>query len=212
MRVEERLPHLIPHLTDDQLMETYVLASAESTEKEDRHLVACGPCKARFDELAGVLDQMRADAVREADTIFTGERLHDQRDRILRRLERLGHPAEVLLFPSRASQHPVVQRVLGPARRWIAAAAAAGLAAGLFLGFAMDRRVMLATAGHDRMLQAPVNADAMAWSRLANDSRDDQILTEIEDALTGPRRVLELRALDIMTTPPELQEASFDFR
>ncbi len=40
--------------------------------------------------------------------------------------------------------------------------------------------------------------------------RDEQMLTDIEDALTSPsRRVHELRALDAMTTPPELQEASF---
>ena len=31
-------------------------------------------------------------------------------------------------------------RMLGPARRWVAGAAAAGLAAGVFLGFAMDRQ------------------------------------------------------------------------
>ena len=142
MRSEERLAklgntHLSPHLSDDQLMEAYVLAGAE----EDAHLSVCRPCKVRFDDLVRLLQQVHEDAVREADSVFTADQLHEQRDRILRRIERHGHPAEVVIFPHRATGHAAVQRVLGPARRWVAGAAAAGLAAGLFLGFAMDRRM-----------------------------------------------------------------------
>jgi hypothetical protein len=36
--------------------------------------------------------------------------------------------------------------------------------------------------------------------------QDEQILTDIEDVLTGPHRLLEMRVLDDMTTPPELQK------
>lgn len=194
----------LPHLSDDQLMESYVLAC------DHQHLAECDQCRARFDDLARALEQIREDAVREADAVFTNERLHEQRDRILRRLERQGHPAEVLLFPGHSAQHPVVRRVLGPARRWVAGAAAAGLAAGLFLGFAMDRRASSGAAS--RLLQAPAGAETIAHARYVADSRDEQILMEIEDALDGPRRVLELRAIDVMTTPPELQEASLDIR
>jgi hypothetical protein len=192
------------HLDDVQLMETYVLAS------DHAHLAECGQCKARFEELAISLEQMRDDAVSEADSVFTAEKLHEQRDRILRRLERQGHPAEVLPFPSRSTQYPGVHRVLGPARRWIAGAAAAGMAAGLFLGFAMDHRAG-STAGN-RIFPPSMGPEAMVWTRADVDGRDEQILSEIEDALMGPRRVLELRALDVMTTPPELQEASLDIR
>jgi hypothetical protein len=194
----------LPHLGDDHLMECNVLAS------DHQHLAECGRCKARFDDLARALEQIREDALHEADAVFTNERLHDQRDRILRRIERQGHPAEVLLFPGRAAQHPVVRRVIGPARRWVAGAAAAGLAAGLFLGFAMDRRASAGAADH--LLQAPAGAEVIARARYVADSRDEQILWEIEDALAGPRRLLELRAIDVMTTPPELQEASLDIR
>lgn len=161
------------------------------------------------DDFTRALEQVRDEAIREADAVFTADRLHNQRERILRRLERLGHPAEVLLFPGRSS-HPVVRRVLGPARRWVAGAAAAGLAAGLFLGFVMDHRVPSPVG--NRVLQAPAITEAMAWPRHTSDLGDDEILTEIEDVLAGPRRVNELRALDIMTTPPELQEASFDLQ
>ena len=89
-------PHEGAHLSDDQLMETYVLTG------DSRHLTACPECRARYDELAGALEQIRGDAVREADAVFTAERLHEQRDRILRRLERQGHLAEVLMFPRRS--------------------------------------------------------------------------------------------------------------
>jgi hypothetical protein len=116
----------------------------------------------------------------------------------------------VLLFPSGPAQHAVVRRVLGPARRWVAGAAAAGLAAGLFLGFAMDHRS--ASQLGDRFLPTAAPAETSARARLVVDSRDEQLLSDIEDSLVGPRRVLELRALDLMTTPPELQEASLDIR
>ena len=192
------------HLSDDQLLESYVLAS------DHHHLAECGQCKVRFDELAQTFEQVRETAVNEADRVFTSAKLHEQRERILRRLERQGHPAEVLLFPSGPAQHAVVRRVLGPARRWVAGAAAAGLAAGLFLGFAMDHRTVSPLG--DRFLQAPSTADSSARARLVVDSGDEQLLSDIEDSLVGPRRVLELRALDLMTTPPELQEASLDIR
>jgi hypothetical protein len=188
------------HLTDDQLIESYVLAT------ENSHLAACGPCRARFDDLAAALQHVREDAVRQADNVFTAERLHEQRDRIIRRLERHGHPAEVVMFPVR-SNHPV-QRVFGPARRWVAAAAAGGLAAGMFLGFAMDRRTHYAAI--DRAVQQSASGAASAgWQAHARrDATDDQFFTEIDNALMGPR-ALGLRAIDAMTTPDEIREASY---
>lgn len=187
---------LAPHLTDDQLMETYVVAG------DDRHLESCRECRARYDEIVHALEQVRDDVVSEADHVFTAERLHEQRDRIMRRLERHGHPAEVVMFPTRAASHPAV-RVLGPARRWIAGAAAAGLAAGVFLGFAMDRRTHYTTL--QQTVQPPTSAAAAAWQAEARD--DQQFFTEI-DALMGSRAI-ELRAIDAMTTPVEIREASY---
>lgn len=200
MRSEPRIaPITCTHLSDDQLMETYVLAG------ENRHLAVCRPCKARFDELVRALEQMREDAIHEADQVFTAERLHHQRDRIVRRLERQGHPADVVLFPARASAHPVV-RVLGPARRWVAAAAAAGMAAGLFLGFAVDRRTHYGAVAP--ALQTA--ATAAAWQ--AAIATDDQFFSEIDAALVSSRARemrTELRAIDAMTTPVEIREASY---
>lgn len=193
------------HLNDDELMESYVLAS------EGGHLSACPECHARYDALTRVFEQIRTEAVNEADAVFTDARLHEQRDRILRRLGRLGHPADVLMFPNRIGSHASASRLLGPARNWVAGAAAAGLVAGLLLGLAVDRRVGSISA--DRGLKP---SDAVAWQRASAEpalAQDEQILLEIEDLVTGPHRLVEMRVLDDMTTPPELQkEASVVLR
>jgi len=191
--------HLTAHLSDDQLMETCVLAG------DNRHLDVCRQCKARFDNLVRSLEQIHEAVVDEADSVFTGERLHDQRDRIMRRIERHDHPAEVVAFPHhRVPSQPAVHRMLGPARRWVAGAAAAGLAAGVFLGFAMDRsqirafnQAQQAKAGTSLALQA---------------AADDQFFIDIDEALIGSR-VREMRpdlgAIDLMTTPLEIREVSY---
>jgi hypothetical protein len=179
-------------------MEAYVLAS------ENGHLAGCRQCRTRFDEMVASLQQAVENAVREADAVFTPERLHEQRDRIMRRIERHDHPAEVVRFPSRPASHPAVRRVLGPARRWVAGAAAAGLAAGMFLGFTMDRRMHYAAL--DQALKQSASGAAIAWQ--AAEEHEQDFLVEIEDALMGSR-ANELRAIDTMTTPVEIREASY---
>ncbi len=188
------------HLTDDELMETCVL------DGENRHLAVCKPCKARFDELVRSLQLMQDAALREADAAFTADRLHDQRDRIMRRIERHDHPAEVVAFPhQRVPSHATtVQRMLGPARRWVAGAAAAGLAAGLFLGFAMDRSSHLRAV--DRATQQSNRTLALQAAA------DDQFFIEIDEALVDSRsREMrpDLSAIDVMTTPLEIREVSY---
>jgi hypothetical protein len=186
------------HLADDQLVESYVLAD------ENSHIAGCRQCQARYDELVRALHHVREDANREADQVFTSERLHEQRDRILRRIERHDHPGEIVAFPNRTASHPAVQRVLGPARRWIAGAAAAGRAAGMFLGFTMDRRMHETTV--TQTTARPASTTAVVWQ--AAEERDSDFFIEIDDALLGSRTV-ELRAIDAMTTPVEIREASY---
>jgi hypothetical protein len=192
--------HVTTHLSDDQLMEAYVLAG------DNRHLAVCRPCKTRFDDLVRSLQQMQEAAVVEADSAFTAERLHDQRDRIMRRIERHDHPAEVVAFPhQRVPSHPAVHRILGPARRWVAGAAAAGLAAGVFLGFAMDRSQLRAIDGAAQQSKSNTSLALQATA-------DDQFFIDIDEALIGSR-VREMRpdlsAIDIMTTPLEIREVSY---
>jgi hypothetical protein len=186
-------------LSDDQLMETYVLAG------DNRHLAICRPCQTRFDDLVRSLQQMHEAAVADADNAFTAERLHDQRDRIMRRIERHDHPAEVVAFPhQRVPTHPAV-RIFGPARRWVAGAAAAGLAAGVFLGFAMDR-------SHLRTMDRAVQQSKSDTSLALQAAADDQFFIDIDEALVGSR-VREMRpdlsAIDLMTTPLEIREVSY---
>ena len=188
------------HLTDDELMETCVL------DGDNRHLAGCKPCRARFDELVRSLELMQDAALQEADAAFTADRLHDQRDRIMRRIERRDHPAEVVAFPhQRVPSHvTTVQRMLGPARRWVAGAAAAGLAAGLFLGFAVDRSSHLRAV--DRAMQQSNRTLALQAAA------DDQFFIEIDEALVDSRaREMrpDLSAIDVMTTPLEIREVSY---
>jgi hypothetical protein len=188
------------HLTDDELMETCVL------DGDNRHLAGCKPCRARFDELVRSLELMQDAALQEADAAFTADRLHDQRDRIMRRIERHDHPAEVVAFPQqRVPSHvTTVQRMLGPARRWVAGAAAAGLAAGLFLGFAVDRSSHLRAV--DRAMQQSNRILALQAAA------DDQFFIEIDEALVDSRaREMrpDLSAIDVMTTPLEIREVSY---
>lgn len=194
--------HVAGHLSDDQLMEICVLAG------DNRHLAACRQCKARFDELVRSLQQMHDTAVREADTAFTAERLHNQRERIMRRIERHDHPAEVVAFPHhQVPSHPSVHRMLGPARRWVASAAAAGLAAGVFLGFAMDRSTHVRTI--DQAMQQVTPTTALALQQAA---ADDQFFIDIDEALVGSRaRDMrpDLSAIDLMTTPLEIRDISY---
>lgn len=192
---------LTAHLSDDQLMEISVLAG------DNRHLAACLHCKSRFDEIVRSLQQIHDAAIHEADAAFTAERLHDQRDRIMRRIERHDHPAEVVVFPHQhASSRPAVHRILGPARRWVASAAAAGLAAGVFLGFAMDRST------HLRAIDQAVQQSKAATSLALQTTGDDQFFNEIEEALVGSRaRDMrpDLGAIDLLTTPLEIRDISY---
>lgn len=191
---------LTTHLSDDQLIESYVLAG------DNDHLAVCAPCKGRFDELVRALQQVQVAAIDDADDAFSVERLHDQRDRIMRRIERHDHPAEVVAFPhQRVPSHPSVTRILGPARRWVAGAAAAGLAAGVFLGFVMDR-------GQIRSVNHAAQQTQPAPARVMTAGADDQFFIDIDEALIGSR-VREMRpdlsAIDLMTTPLEIREVSY---
>src|SRR5688500_4344009 len=81
---------------------------------------------------APLLDEISAVATREADAVFTSERLARQQAKILQRLEQDGRPARVIAFPGHG-QDPSATRAR-PATRWIAAAAAAGVVVGLLAG------------------------------------------------------------------------------
>ena len=78
-----------------------------------------------------LLEAYRAAAWADADAHFDERALEAQRLRILARIEQAGQRAKVLPFPGAA---PTGRLVGGFSRRWISAAAAAGLLVGLLTG------------------------------------------------------------------------------
>jgi hypothetical protein len=163
------------------------------------HLSACAACRTRFAEYSAWLENMRVDAVTEADEHFSAERLMAQQAQIFRRLEAAERPARVIAFPK--FTQPLSSRS-SHASRWIAAAAAAGLIVGVGVGQLMDLRHSL-TLPENPSLQARV-ADASAGARrearvqTVSTTRDEAFLSEL-DASLSRSAVPELRALDAFT-------------
>lgn len=113
------------------------MAATSGEQPAVEHLDQCASCRARYASLAAWLDTLREEALGEADEAFPAEKLAAQHAHILRRLEAMERPARVIAFPKFArpisTQHNV-------ARRWIAAAAVAGLVIGLAGGQVIDLR------------------------------------------------------------------------
>ncbi len=164
-----------------------------------RHLEGCLLCARRYEAFAQQMTDLREDAAVEADEIFTPARLEAQRQAILRRLELVSHPARVIPFPAHGT--PSLSIFTGPqVRRWIAAAAAAGLIMGLTLGRISD------FAGQPRVREvqrtpAPVTQPvqtARPPSALPSVS-EDEILSRIQEAQGDLQVPPELEALGAMT-------------
>jgi hypothetical protein len=197
------------HLDDNLLIRRYLadrgLASLEASDEAPlRHLAHCPACEARYQALRLAFDETRDAAVADAEAACTPDRMDRQRERILRRIDALQSGPRVLPFPA-ASQngHTVAQpRVM---RRWIAAAAVAGLLVGLGAGRMVFNSSGARTTTEARQQTAP--ASAPAPSRQTPTIRalhvepgvsDDQFLSEIELATAAPR-TRELRAIYAFT-------------
>ena len=123
------------HLHDDHLFECYLAQrqGGPADPPSAEHLADCESCAARYAELAGLMDNLRADGDAESDEIFTLERLRAQQQQIARRIGALGRPARVISFPGRFVQR-TIRASTSRSPRWTAAAAAAGLFLGIALG------------------------------------------------------------------------------
>jgi hypothetical protein len=163
------------------------------------HLTTCASCRARFAEFSSWLENMRVDAVTEADDYFSAERLATQQAQIFRRLEAAERPARVIAFPRFAQ--PLSSRS-SHASRWIAAAAAAGLIVGVGVGQLMDLRHSLTVrdtpAAQTQLVDAPLTARRDARVQPISAARDELFLSELEASLSRAS-VPELRALDAFT-------------
>ncbi len=128
------------HLDDAALAEIWT-AAASGEAPAAGHLDECAACRGRYTSLASWLDTARDDAVAEADEAFPPEKLAAQQAHIFRRLEAMERPARVIAFPRFARAAGVHH---SNARRWVAAAAVAGLLIGLAGGQMLDLRRRLA--------------------------------------------------------------------
>jgi len=200
------------HLHDDRLFDCYL--SIREGERLDppvaEHLTDCDECGRRYAELTQFLEVLREEAAAEVDEVFTADRLRLQRQTIVRRLEHLGHPARVIRFPGR----PASGRPVGPAprvaRRWVAAAAAAGLFIGVGTGMLLDwervpgRSARVAVA-RQTVLSAPASRLERVEVGRSDPFDDTRFLSELE--LAGDRpRIRELSAIDALT--PHVREVT----
>jgi hypothetical protein len=146
--------------------------------------------------LVAEMDDATSAAAAEADAHFPAERLERQRNAILRRLEYGRRMGRLLRFPA-PTRRPVPA---GPShRRWIAAAAAAGLLLGLFTGryVGVDRPRFDVRADRSSATIAPA-VTAAAPGVGAPLATDEALLGEVDIALASHRSV-ELQALDALT-------------
>lgn len=183
------------HVSDDRLVE--VCLDRGATPAEDSHLTACDECSARRSRLEVMLREMSDAAAVDADAAFSADRLALQRSRIMARIEQDGRPARVISFPAYAPPEVRVPRTR-PAVRWIAGAAAAGLAVGLLAGhLAHDFPGFGQPPGSPAIRSAASSPGTPAMRPVAVAINDEEWLVEIESALDGPPAIL--RALHDLT-------------
>lgn len=187
------------HLDDARLASIWTDASLTGEAPADPHLQACAACRSRFTAFSGWLEQIRVDANTEADDAFPTERLAVQQAQIFRRIEAAERPARVIAFPKLARP---ISSGGSHARRWITAAAAAGLIVGVAVGQFMDIRRSLGNGGathqQARAVEsrpAPPQAGVQPASMTLT---DDALMVRLEE-LSTTQIPDSLVALDSMT-------------
>ena len=177
------------HLTDERLIELSVGGSPSG----DAHVDGCPSCSARLRELTTLLGEVDAVAAAQADAEFPADRLARQQARIVHRIEQDGRPGRLIAFPASQPQAPLLVRTR-PARRWVAAAAVAGLVVGLVTGQLLP--VGQGTSSAPRMV-ANESEWGIALRAVSTTMSEDDFLVQVEDAgATGPAA---LRPLDALT-------------
>ena len=214
-----------PHLQDDQLFDCYYADRRGDTldPPSADHLADCDACASRYTDLGTFLNTLSQEADADVSALFPTERLRDQQQEILRRLDLVGRAARVMSFPGRAAGVVGHGGLIGQkprtpisrlAARWIAAAAAAGLFVGVAAGtvFNFGPRFELAREGR----RTGANGAARQAISTTQPSRlssgtvekavvdvDDMFMSDLESVLDRPH-TSELVAFDALT--PHLRE------
>lgn len=208
------------HLSEDRLIDFYLTqrdgdgADPVRAAMVRAHLTACERCTRQYTEIAGLLDASHEEGIAQADEHFPESRLSAQFDRIMRRVDHLGHPGQVISFPLARRVPQVVNRATGVTRRWVAAAAVASL----MVGFAAGRLVTRSELGTSTPVASvthtpdPRVASASAPHSAVHTSADEAFvsldLSEID--LADSDRPVILQAYDALT--PTVQEVSMTGR
>ncbi len=167
------------------------------------HLHGCPACARRYHEFVHQMADVREEALVEADAGFSPARLDAQRAQILARLEHIAHPARVIPFPAAATQN-LAMFTGTQVRRWIAAAAAAGLIIGLTVGRMADLRPASVSNAAARV-SAPA-PPAVEPARPAAEPRlnDDELLSRAEQVQAEMPLPASLEVLGAMTPITEV--------
>ena len=195
------------HATEKDLLALTSPDGVASPELRE-HLERCDRCGHQLAALVGFRDEIRSTFRAAADEAETPDRLVAQRQRIARRLARLGAgPAHVLRFPSTLQ----IVRGAHTRHRWVAAAALGGLLIGLGAGRVLQwpgtPQVQMA-AGTAAANQAVPPFSPPPASRSTH-AAEEAFLDELEAALETPR-VTELQTLDAWT--PRVLDVSLSSR
>lgn len=195
------------HLDDADLGAVWSEATLQPGQRRVHpHLDTCSSCRSRYAALDTWLRDVGTVARAEADDAFPADRLATQHAQVMRRLEALERPGRVIVFPK--TTHAVTGD-RGGARRWIAAAAAAGVVVGIAAGQLLDLRDALGRPNRpfasQRQTEPVASTATVQPASLTAAQSDEAFLTELDDAALS-RPVPELAALDAVT--PRLRDIS----
>jgi hypothetical protein len=209
------------HLAEGRLMASFLsegdgpgLAAADP--EAFAHLRTCELCARRYEQVGWQVEALREADRDDCDALFTSEHLEAQRGQILRRLEHLGRQARVLKFPAAAVRHLSRPHRSHSGARWVAAAAVAGLAIGMSLGWFLDLRpTRFLPTNRVASVTAPVNRTARGAQqgplRVSDTAPfDDEAFLSRIDRAYATQRAAELEALDALT--PRVREVALVIR
>jgi len=203
------------HLSEDRLIEFYLQARERDGRDSVRraviraHLAACEACACRYAEVTGFLDAVRDETEAGDAAVFTDSRLAAQHDRIMRRIDHMDHPVQVITFPAARIAHRVKSATSVAVWRWVASGAVAGLLVGVAVGRFVDRSQPepAATMASLSVPAARVARVTVPKSRRA--ASDDAFvsldLSELDRSFDSEHQIV-LQAYDALT--PRIQEVS----
>ena len=213
----QRLGRTDFHLSDKRLL-VLLFPPADGTasagsgpEVPNTHLSACASCARRLEELRTFLDSLMEQSAADFDATFAPEHLARQRASILHRLERAirpHQPVRILRFP--AAARPALARVHA-ARRWLGAAASAGVLAGVGIGQFVhlhpestpaEEPVLTAVASTTVSREGP-NPLPASNGPTSLETDDDAFMNQVEFVLVDSQ-IQELSTLDAIT--PRVRE------